>query len=520
MTKIMAKRRTEIDVKLLLFAIQKTSAFELLLVKRFTGATFNEGGQASSPPPPLQARNSLEKSKLLKTDANLTMEQIQQEMERTKSPFIDLIGSCFKTYLHLYTESIDRSLAELTDKFVRESTKDMNEVNAGVFPSCADLFVFYKKCMVQCTQLCNGKTMFDLANVFKKYLREYAIKVLESKIPKITNAQPSIQSSMSLLTKDLQSLSTAAGQVIHSFLKEGEAPRYTRDEVVRICNIMTTAEYCLETVEQLEAKLKEKVEQDYKEKIDLGEERDHYHRLISNSIHLLVQDIESGCEPALIAMSKTAWQNISQVGDQSPYVNAIITHFKQSVPLIRDNLATSRKYYTQFCHKFVNSFIPKYVNTLYKCRPCSEGSSNIMGCEQLLLDTHSLKTILLDLPSIGSQVNRKAPTSYTKVVVKAMTKAEMIIKLVMAPVSPAPPFIEQYLKLLPDSTLAEFHRILDMKGIKKADQVYMVEHYKKLAPKENAAAADSNQTPDFAGESDKGKSLKKLENLIRKRLPN
>lgn len=50
---------------------------------------------------------------------------------------------------------------------------------------------------------------------------------------------------------------------------------------------------------------------------------------------------------------------------------------------------------------------------------------------QLLLDTHSLKTVLLDLPSIGSQVLRKAPASYTKIVVKGMTRAEMILKVRM-----------------------------------------------------------------------------------------
>lgn len=49
-------------------------------------------------------------------------------------------------------------------------------------------------------------------------------------------------------------------------------------------------------------------------------------------------------------------------------------------------------------------FIPKFVNSLYKCKPIGT-----VGAEQLLLDTHSLKTVLLDLPSIGSKVNRKAP---------------------------------------------------------------------------------------------------------------
>ena len=42
-----------------------------------------------------------------------------------------------------------------------------------------------------------------------------------------------------------------------------------------------------------------------------------------------------------------------------------------------------------------------------------------MGAEQLLLDAHSVKTLLLDLPSVGSKVAaRKAPASYTKIVAK------------------------------------------------------------------------------------------------------
>lgn len=39
LTKLMHKRRSEIDVKLLLYAIQRTSNFESLLAKRFSGVT-------------------------------------------------------------------------------------------------------------------------------------------------------------------------------------------------------------------------------------------------------------------------------------------------------------------------------------------------------------------------------------------------------------------------------------------------------------------------------------------------
>ncbi|GAB0089298.1 Vacuolar protein sorting-associated protein 53 homolog [Sergentomyia squamirostris] len=528
LSKLMTRRRLEIDVKLLLYAIGKTTTFEALLAKRFTGITLQDGSPSTKETP----------QRLPPIQADITESPAQSETEEggvikvVASPFSDLIGACFKPYLDIYTDSIDKNLAELIEQFLQAKIPSDPMNKTTVFPSCADLFVFYKKCMVQCVQLSTGKPMYDLAMIFKKYLREYASKILESKIPKLTTSytQPSISTSMSmsLLTRDLQNLSTAAGQVIHSFLKEGEAPRFTKEEIITICCILTTAEYCLETVQQLEDKLKEKVEPSFTDKIDLGEEKDVFHRIISNCIQYLVQDLETGCEPALIVMSKIQWHTISNVGDQSSFVNSIITHFKQTIPTIRDNLATSRKYYIQFCHKFVNSFIPKYINHLYKCRLTSvqDGQSNVLGCEQLLLDTHSLKTVLLDLPSIGSQVNRKAPASYTKIVIKGMTKAEMIIKVVMAPVIPAGVFTEQFLKLLPDSTLIEFHKVLDMKGMRRVDQAQLAELFKRTAPKENLSLAlDAVSSSSAAAkildspESDKGK-IKKLEKLIKKRLPN
>lgn len=291
LSKIMSKRRSEIDVKLLLYAIAKTSAFEILLAKRFSGITITTLGNKANQ----QLQQSHDKSpKAITIDS------------AAPSPFFDLIGICFKPYLDIYTNSVDKNLADILERFGQDSKNSFDPIanESTVFPNCADLFVFFKKCMVQCSQLSNGKPMYDLATIFKKYLREYASRILEYKIPKMRSSHTSIGTSMSLLTKDLQNLSTAAGQVIHSLLKEDETLRYTKEEIVRLCCILTTAEYCLETVEQLEDKLKEKVSPEYVDKIDLSEEKNIFHRIISNCTHLLVQEMENGCEPALIVMSK------------------------------------------------------------------------------------------------------------------------------------------------------------------------------------------------------------------------
>jgi hypothetical protein len=54
-------------------------------------------------------------------------------------------------------------------------------------------------------------------------------------------------------------------------------------------------------------------------------------------------------------------------------------------------------------------------------------------------------------------------SSYTKIVVKGMTKAEMILKVVMAPTDPAKAFTDQFAKLLPEADPSEFQKVLDMK---------------------------------------------------------
>ena len=58
------------------------------------------------------------------------------------------------------------------------------EEASNILPSCADLFVYYKKCMVQCSQLSTGQPMLLLTRTFQKYLREYASRVLAGNLPK------------------------------------------------------------------------------------------------------------------------------------------------------------------------------------------------------------------------------------------------------------------------------------------------------------------------------------------------
>lgn len=131
--------------------------------------------------------------------------------------------------------------------------------------------------MIQCTQLDRGQSMLSLTRTFQKYLHEYAEKLLQNNLPKVESQ--TLGSSMQSITRDLQKMSTSG--LIHNFsslLKEGEITRFTKDELVKICCILTTAEYCLETTQQLSDKLKEKIEPLLSDQIDLSKEQDSFHK--------------------------------------------------------------------------------------------------------------------------------------------------------------------------------------------------------------------------------------------------
>ncbi|KAG9328649.1 hypothetical protein JZ751_011624 [Albula glossodonta] len=410
-----------------------TTNFEGLLAKRFSGCTLSDGPGQKPVDTPLEPTNPF----LEDEPGDDCISEKDEELDRPKKPKAP--------------DNPFHGIRFVADVRTQGPPQGGSEEGGAVLPSCADLFVYYKKCMVQCSQLSTGEPMIALTTIFQKYLREYAWKILSGNLPKTSSG--------------------SGGLTISSLLKEkegSETAKFTPEELCLICSILSTAEYCLATTQQLEEKLKEKVDRALVERINLTGEMDTFSTVISNSIQLLVQDLDSACDPALTAMSKMPWQNVEHVGDQSPYVTSVIMHIKQNVPIIRDNLASTRKYFTQFCIKFTNSFIPKFITHLFRCKPIS-----MVGAEQV----------------------------------------------VMAPHEPSVVFVDNYIKLLADGNPDTFQKILDMKGLKRSEQSSMLELFRQRLPTP-PSGGDSVPSLSFSAPTPEQESsrIRKLEKLIKKRL--
>ncbi len=88
-----------------------------------------------------------------------------------------------------FTVLIIRNLADLIEKFIQDFKsqgipKIETDGDSAVLPSAGELFVFYKKCMVQCALLSTGSALLSLTGLFQKFLKEYANRILTGNLPK------------------------------------------------------------------------------------------------------------------------------------------------------------------------------------------------------------------------------------------------------------------------------------------------------------------------------------------------
>uniref|UniRef100_A0A0M3IP00 Vacuolar protein sorting-associated protein 53 homolog n=1 Tax=Ascaris lumbricoides TaxID=6252 RepID=A0A0M3IP00_ASCLU len=363
--RMMRRRRAELDFKVLAYAINHTIMFESLLCKRFP------------------AKEGFNFDKII---------------WRVFDKYMDVFVSAQKKNLDNFLEGCITRIRSGAERPVREAAP-----SAYPLPSSADMFLLSKKIVAESSKLSSNPNalLTDLVDVLRGCFRGYAHGCLTAFLPSLSSTQSS------------------SASILQTLMRDETAVRLTTDQQFFTCCILATADWCAETTLQLQEKLKQRVQS-----IDLNQEMELFYSISNNALAVLVQDVESACDAALQAMIKINWSGVESVGDESPYVSSIRSHLRSSVPLIRDFFADRRKYFAHFCLKLATQLVNKFLGALFRCRPVS-----VTGAEQLLLDTHALKTFLLSMPSVESSISTKPPTIYTNGVVKTMTKAEMILKV-------------------------------------------------------------------------------------------
>lgn len=406
---------------------------------------------------------------------------------RVFDKYMDVFVTAQKKNLDSFLEGCVTRIRSGAERVARETAP-----HAYPLPSSADMFLLLKKVIAESTKLSSNPNplLRDLVDVLRGCLRGYAHGCLTAFLPSLSTAS----SSTSLL---------------QTLLRDETAVHLTIDQQFFTCCILATADWCAETTLQLQEKLKQRVQT-----IDLNQEMELFYSISNNALSVLVQDAEGGHEAALQSMMKINWNAVESVGDESPYVSSIRSHLRTVVPVIRDFFADRRKYFAHFCLKLATQLVNKFLGALFRCRPVG-----VTGAEQLLLDTHALKTFLLTMPSVESSITTKPPTVYTNSVVKVMTKAEMILKVVMSEVISHEEFVATYARMLPESDSSELQKVLEMKAMRRQEQASIIQLYRARfeGQSSHTSGATAQSSALSALESIGDSSMRRLEQLVKKK---
>ncbi|KAI8031448.1 Vacuolar protein sorting-associated protein 53 A [Camellia lanceoleosa] len=247
---------------------------------------------------------------------------------------------------------------------------------------------------------------------------------------------------------------------------DGQIKTSDRDEKV-ICYIINTAEYCHKTSGELAENVSNIINPQLADGVDMSEVQDEFSAVITKALVTLVHGLETTFNAEMDSMG---------------YINSINMVLTSSIPVLGSLL--SPIYFQFFLDKLASSLGPRFYANIFKCKHISE-----TGAQQMLLDTQAIKTILLDIPSLGRQTSGAA--SYSEFVSREMSKAEALLKVILSHVDSV---ADTYRALLPEGTPLEFQRILELKGMKKADQQSILDDFTKRG-------SGINQPPHMVAQS-------------------
>jgi hypothetical protein len=344
--------------------------------------------------------------------------------------FSQAISEAFEPYLSIWVESQDKQLALLIPKYRQQPIRnEEDEFHAHtVMPSSTELFHSYRITFAQCAKLSTGSRLLDLSKTFAKYLDVYC------------------------------------QQVLYHALAERSA---SFEDIVTILN---TADYCYQTTNQLEERIKSRVDPDLRAQVDLQSQADSFMGIASACVKALVRRVELDCDAPWREMRNVPWSKMDNVGDQSPYVAPLVQRVKEKTSEVLNHLQ-KQHYARAFCDNLVDALAGSILTNLVVCRPISE-----TGAEQMLLDTYVLKKAFTELSTVNAEAGTAPNANFVKRVNQSMAKLDPLLKTLQVRASPPEGLVQAYLIHMQDRSEPNFRKILELKGItRKQEQAQLVE---------------------------------------------
>ncbi|KAJ5586759.1 uncharacterized protein N7459_002524 [Penicillium hispanicum] len=363
------------------------------------------------------------------------------------------ISEAFEPYLSVWVEAQNKQLAALLPKYRQQPLRPLDEEEFNshtVISSSTELFTFYRHALQQCAKLSGGGSLAELAKVFAKYLDEYAQQVLLNYI----SERPS-----------------------------GHTPSKI-PSIEDLVSVLNTADYCYTTCNQLEEKIKGRLDENLKQSVDLQSQADSFMGIASAAVRGLVRQVEVDLEPCWREMRNTPWSKIEAVSDQSSYVSELLSRAKDKASEILQ-LLHKQQYARAFSDHLVELMSSLFISNVFQCKPVSE-----TGAEQMLLDSYTLKS------GLSSLLPAPVTAGFVKRVNSSFSKIETLLKTLQVRPSPPEALVQAYLIHIADRNNNNFRKILDLKGIRsRQEQNHLVELFQLHRASDRYASSLQQSNP-------------------------
>ncbi|GJJ08442.1 hypothetical protein Clacol_002658 [Clathrus columnatus] len=308
---------------------------------------------------------------LSKVSSKITVSELLDALQETtdfqaylaqkfKMPYIDMLTQLgpvlgfgkpkpmslsFEPHMGIFVDAQDKALsnlltphrglksrASLDDAPISIPTVDDQSIPINVLSSSTELFYFYAQNLEQCSKLSTKSMLADMFGVWQKWLRIYAEDVLMVCIkrsgilaPGISNLRPD---------RERRSLETRLGV----------------NEIKQYSIVLNTADYCQVTAQELEEKVKEKIDNDFKERISLHAEKELFVSVISTAISALLKELEAVIDGPLLSLQRMPWTTLENVSGESIYVANLSQAVQDMVTVVREHVE-QKKYLRNFYDK-------------------------------------------------------------------------------------------------------------------------------------------------------------------------
>lgn len=472
---LLKSTREGLNVTALVMALQRTIEFEQGLMNLFEPAEEEDAAADDEPP-----RD--DESPAPGEDGEKAGAEKKVKIAPPPKKFKGIISTAFDPYMEIYIAQEDRNIKEMLDRSLKDEKWSVDEdATNKVLGSCTDIIFYMKTSMSRCVELSTAQPLLDLHLVIRRHIRAY-------------------------------------GQALVAHLP-AESSKASEKDIRAACLIVNTGEFCRSRLEQFQRTFQKRIVAKLREKVDFKPEMtDLKQGCTSRGVGLLSGILAAKVEPSLTEMSKMPWATLEAVVDTSPYVAAITEILESDVPVIRkwltDCPGITAKHWSLFLDVFVTRFSVMHLEALYRCKRISE-----VGAQSLLLDVSCIRTLLSKLPVLGTPEASTAiviedPTlagtsssaapvpahslqpgktgeliRFAKFVDGALKKAEVLLKVILAPQET---LAHTYRALIPTGNLETLNKIIDLKGISKAERQTIVDAFQQ------AVAAAGPQPSDQA----------------------